>query len=636
MKPALQRLQPFGYGALAGLGGLGWEEALALVWGQNALTGSQLGWFALIYAGMGAVILGVLSFWVRSTVGLIWGFWTVWLTVLCTTKVMVWKWSLGIALSMGVGTGVIAGFGLLVCDHLLSSRASPYVWPMRLMAYLGVSTLFFLNLNVYGSAVSWEALWADGCVVFGCVFMAWVLGRGPMGRWTALDPSVGLQAVFGIWLFFGLPWFFFEDQAQSEVSSESGAPVVLVVVDTLRADHLQPYGYHAPTSPNLLKFANQALLFEQAQSTAPWTLPSFGSILTGRLPAAHGAGVNRGASNRQSALVDEVLTLPEAFGRAGWGTHAEVSNIYLRKSYGLHRGFQGYVDDMAMGHYPNMKQLLDVLLGGEWMGLPYRAAPTMLNAALGALEAHRGGRLFLMVHFMDPHAPYDPSEADWNAFTSSYEDQDEWAYDAEIRGVDRAIGQLLAALPEDAIVVVTSDHGERFGEHEGAYSDWHPPKARHGMSQYQELLHVPLLIQAPGLAPGRVKRPVSLVDIATNVSALAKVPWEGPGELWPEVTGADPTRFVENASVSESILYGRERKAVRMGAWKGIWGPDRTELYRLDEDPEETTDLSQRYPDILGGLQVFLPKDVAAETRPVDSSALERENLRRLGYVDDE
>ena len=277
MKPVMQRLQMFGYGALAGLGGFGWEQALALVWGQKALSGIQIGWFALT-AALGSIVLGTLSLWKKEADWLVWASWTVWMTLLCTTKVMVWKWSLGIALSMGLGAGVIMGFSLWIADYLLSMKDSPYVWPLRLVAFLALSTLFFLNLNVYGSAVSPAALWADGCVLAGAVFIVWVLARGPMGRWTELQPSVGIQAVFGIWLFWGLPWFFFDGSEVQEEPGQPGAPVVLVVVDTLRADHLQPYGYPAPTSPHLKAFAEE-VGFEQAQSTAPWTLPAFGSIL---------------------------------------------------------------------------------------------------------------------------------------------------------------------------------------------------------------------------------------------------------------------------------------------------------------------------------------------------------------------
>ena len=168
---------------------------------------------------------------------------------------------------------------------------------------------------------------------------------------------------------------------------------------------------------------------------------------------------------------------------------------------------------MALGHYPNAKQILDVVFGGEWMGLPYRAAPQILDAGVEVIASRPGQRVFMMLHFMDPHAPYGPSAGDMDVLTGPYEDPDEWAYDAEIRGVDSALGVLFKTLPDEAIIVVTSDHGERFGEHLASYSDWHPPKARHGMSQYQELLHVPLLIKAPGLKPGRVERPVSLVDM---------------------------------------------------------------------------------------------------------------------------
>lgn len=629
-----QSLHALGYGALLGMGGFAWEQSLALVWDITPLSGLHLLSFGALYASVGAILLWGVSRLTRQTKSLCWGVWGVWCGLLLVAKIVVWKWSLLAALGLG---GALALTGVLVSlwlESLLSKRFPSGVWPFRFVSFLCVSTLFFLNLNVYGAAFSPEALWVDGCVLAVGAFGVWILARGPMGRWETLQPNVVVQAVFGAVLFFGVPWVWFGDRGPETLGGDTGAPLVLIVVDTLRADHMEVYGYSEKTTPFLKTFAEDALVFEACQSTSPWTLPAFGTMLTGELPSVHGAGVNPGVANLESALRPDVETLPETLLGAGYLTGAVVSNVYLKRGFGVHRGFQRYDDAMAMGHYPLLYQPMNVILGPKWAGVPYRQSKTLAARAQSFLGHTAGYRTFLMLHFMDPHAPYFPSDSDLNAMTGSYDDPDERGYDAEIRGVDRAIQSVVEALPKDAIVVITSDHGERFGEHSDAYEDWHPPLSRHGMSQYQELLHVPLMIRAPAVEAGRVERRVSTVDLAANLAHLVGVQWGGGGDVWPELRG-ERSRLGD-AAVSEALLYGRERKAVVLGDWKAIWGPERDELYYLKVDPTESKNVAQQYPEVLEGLKVFLPAVGVDEWVRSNPSSAEREGLRSIGYVEGE
>ena len=137
-----------------------------------------------------------------------------------------------------------------------------------------------------------------------------------------------------------------------------------------------------------------------------------------------------------------------------------------------------------------------------------------------------------------------------------------------------------------------------------------------------------------GVGAGRVDRRVSIVDLAANVSELARISWSGGGAVWPELLGRK--QRLGQAAVSESILFGRERKAVLLGDWKAIWGPDKKELYYLKEDPKERKDVSGMYPDVLEGLQIFLPKNTPQTWVPANTLGVDIEALEQLGYVEGE
>jgi arylsulfatase A-like enzyme len=409
---------------------------------------------------------------------------------------------------------------------------------------------------------------------------------------------------------------------------ERPSSVVLIVIDTVRADHLGTYGYGRPTSPFLGRWAEQGVLFERAQASSPWTVPSFGSIYTGHDPGRHGAGflLKRGA-NEFAPMDAEVPSLAQVLERAGYATAAIVNNDLLRPTFGLARGFETY-DWTPRRH-----------------GKPYRRADEVVAAAIAWLDARDERPFLLVVHLMDPHFAYDPPEEVRGRFmgggaeTFHYDDMDVFelrsrtrateeaerrllaaAYDEELLFVDAQIGRLLENLEqrgllESALVVLTSDHGEEFFEHDGF---------EHGHSVFQELLHVPLLVWGPGVVPGRISTP--------ELAGLT---------LWPMLTRREP--LPSRALVSEGTLWGPPRKALLRWPWKAIKNGSRgaqRQLFNLVDDPEERHDLaaaeSERLGRMLEELETLAHVDPERQKswRALKIDEDTRDALKALGYLE--
>lgn len=277
--------------------------------------------------------------------------------------------------------------------------------------------------------------------------------------------------------------------------------ILLITVDTLRADHLEPYGYDRPTSPELAKFAQQAMVFEDAQSSAPWTLPAFASLMTGLPAAAHGC------KTFYSSLAPSYRTLAEDLLAAGYDTSAIVSHVFLGRPYGLHQGFVHFDDELVL----EMTRSDEVI-----------SSPTVSDKGLAFLKAKSAAYTndsepwFLWLHYFDPHAEYQVHEEYTQTFgaKSSLD-----LYDGEIAFTDSHIGRVLSGLSDmdfddNTVVVFTGDHGEEFGDHGGR---------DHGHTLYQELLHQPLIMRVPGLEPGRYGEMVRSIDVPATLLDLAGV-----------------------------------------------------------------------------------------------------------------
>ena len=349
--------------------------------------------------------------------------------------------------------------------------------------------------------------------------------------------------------------------------------VVVITVDTLRADRLGCYGFERARTPHIDKLAAEGVLAEHAIAPAPTTLPSHTSIFTGLQPPAHGV-----RDNGSFLVPDEALTLAERLKAEGYRTQAFISAMVLHRMYNLNQGFDGYDDqlwgggdraDIALMRERSGQRTMDLVL--QWLG---RAAASSKDKPF-----------FLWVHLFDPHAPYDPPASDAKAAPTPY--------DGEIASVDRQIGRFVEALRQkdaldDTIVVFTSDHGESLGEH---------GEATHAVFIYESTVHVPLILRYPRKLPaGKIyPGPARLVDIMPTILGLLGVEpsaSQGTDLSGPFAGSAPPPTFAQySESLHPELEYGMAPLyGVRVGDWTYIQAP-RPELYDRAKDPGETRNL---------------------------------------------
>ena len=292
--------------------------------------------------------------------------------------------------------------------------------------------------------------------------------------------------------------------------------VLLLEVDTLRADFLGAYGGDEAATPFLDRFAAESLVFDGAHSTAPWTLPSLASCLTGKWPWQHGA------TRLLGPLGDGHLTLPEAFRAGGWHTAGVMTNFLAKRDAGWAQGFELWDEELATGHE----------------GSSAEAAVDKLLASYDQLAD--AAPLFLFGFFFEPHWRYEPDAATADLSITRFGDLGELRaalaageldeadltglrrlYAAEVERIDRALARLAAGLAargawDDAVVVFTADHGEHLGEPTWGRAPW----VGHTIDLSETLVRVPLWIKAPGLLPARRLRPVSQVDLGATLLGL--------------------------------------------------------------------------------------------------------------------
>jgi arylsulfatase A-like enzyme len=422
--------------------------------------------------------------------------------------------------------------------------------------------------------------------------------------------------------------------------------VVLISIDSLRADHLGSYGYHRPTSPTLDRLAAEGARFAAAYATSSWTLPSHATMLTGRYPLSHGAIL---PDRRLSAGMPTLATVLKS---AGYTTGGFVSYEFLRRRYGFHAGFDHF-DDFTTDLEDNE---------GEYS----RATGPLLNAQIIPwVEANAGRPFFLFLHYFDVHVHYDPPPPYDTMFDPDYVGPDLRRfthnpaihanmprrhlehfialYDGEIRHTDAVIGEVISTIERlgigsQTLVIVTADHGDEFFEHGGK---------GHGKTLYEEVLMVPLLMRWPqGLPAGRViDVPASLVDLAPTVYELVGL--APPTGL--EGRSLVPFLFGEDAAPVAIYAHLHDRRrpiisaTVRMGHEKYVQDlhAPRAELYDLERDPGEQENRFEGASagELPGLLVEWLRQQWLAQRSPngahqiiVDRGSVER--LRALGYVD--
>lgn len=391
--------------------------------------------------------------------------------------------------------------------------------------------------------------------------------------------------------------------------------VILVTLDTTRADHLGCYGYRDGQTPVLDGLAAEAVLFEQAQAPVPVTLPSHTSMFTGEYPPVHGVRYNGMFHVAESSVM-----LAERLKEAGFRTAAIPAAYPVARETGLAQGFEVYRD-----------------LFSETKGtLATNAERTAEEVTRLGLEWLRGvgedARVFLWLHYFDAHGPHAPPFP----YSAQFRER---PYDGEIAYIDQALGALIDGLKgagrwDDAVVMIAGDHGESLYEHgEPAHSDL----------VYQSTLHVPLLVKAPGMRAHRVPDPVSLVDVAPTLLELAglKRPPMAGQSLVPLLRGKTvPTRVVYFESLADSLLYGwSPLEGVRFGKWKYIRSTA-PELYDLESDPGERAnrhdtdrDDAQEMARALAGLEGSWSGKEGGTVNPTPMDPRQEEMLRNLGYV---
>jgi arylsulfatase A-like enzyme len=435
----------------------------------------------------------------------------------------------------------------------------------------------------------------------------------------------------------------------------AGKNLVVVLIDTLRADRLGAYGNRNGLTPNLDHFAEEATRFARMQSPAPWTLPSVASLMTGLQPQTHGAGVRYGEF-APTGLSGGVRTMAETLRDAGFYNLGVYHNIYVNPAFGLQQGFD------------------------EYMSIEDRAAPLVDRALEGLRRTAPDRRVFLYLHLFDVHNPYEPPAEECKSVAHRLlpgyrghlgctadrrpelpipppEDRrwHEALYDAEIAYTDRQMGRFLDGLEDldlddDTVVLVVSDHGEEFWtrlDRERALG--YEPNSDHGHTIYEELLHVPALLRVPGRPPGVIESPAELADLFPTLLRLVGVespPVQGK-DLTPLLNGKPPEG--RPTLLSDLILHGPSRWGVRRGPWKLIVPRDPgapMELYDLQSDPGELRELAASRPDVVAPLRAagereleerrkararFVAGDGAQSATYLEWNHITR--LRSLGYL---
>jgi arylsulfatase A-like enzyme/Tfp pilus assembly protein PilF len=340
--------------------------------------------------------------------------------------------------------------------------------------------------------------------------------------------------------------------------------LVVITIDTLRADHVGAYGYSAAHTPTLDRLAREGARFTHAYATAPITLTSHASLMTGRYPAGHGARHN-------GMRIDlKTPTLADTLGASGFTTAAFIAAFPLDRRFGLIKGFHTYGDRMPPGR--------------NGRAINERPGREVVAEAIAWLASHRDRRFFLWVHLFEPHAPYgDPSDPRHLPALARY--------DEEIAEADRQAGRLLDALEPvrgSTLIVAAADHGEAFGEH---------GEIGHSIFVYDTTLRVPLIVAGPGVSAGRtIDGRVSLIDVApTVVHQLGLTRFDADGlDLSSALTGSTvPDRDLYAETFAPLLDFGwSPLHVVRSRQWKYIEAP-RPELYDINRDPNEDHDLSQ-------------------------------------------
>ncbi len=385
--------------------------------------------------------------------------------------------------------------------------------------------------------------------------------------------------------------------------------VVLITLDTTRADRLTAYGFADAAMPHLERLAREGVVFDQATSVAPLTVPAHASLLTGLLPPSHGV-----RENSSPPLAPQHTTLAEILGRHGFHRGAIVGSGVLDPDRGLSQGFD-YYSAAPGAHRPQPDA-------------PQRNAEAVIDEAIAWLQRVSDAPFFLWAHLYDPHRPYQPPEP----FASRYAHD---PYVGEIAYADFHLGRLLDALDrrdvlDRTLVIVAGDHGESLGEH---------GERDHGIFVYESVLRIPLIVRTPLVEPRRVRSVVRLIDVMPTVlDLLGLPPTPSDGVSLKKLMNGEQADLEAYAESLYPSRFGwSPLRSLRDGRFKFIDAP-RPELYDLEHDPLEQRNLYDLRPAIAAALgrRLLSFADAQSSSAPRSAETVPRdvrERLGALGYV---
>jgi len=600
-----------------------------------------------------------------------------------------------------VGLGVVLLLPCAIADVILRLKTASGLSPAWYAGLLGFGGALSISvpwiatvrsrLEEVGAPIRWgvdAALWSIALTLVGAAAGIAAVALSDARRQRILRSASRAVAVMAVLLLWPLGHFLATDWKWAARPSAAALPpvqsleaprphVVLISIDTLRADHLGSFGGRSGLTPHLDRLAAEGVSFQHTITAAPWTLPAMASLFTGLYPHHHHAGqiMNRRDPLGRSPLPVGSWTLATALHEHGYRTHAVVTNPYLALSYGLGAGFDSYENVTIESE--TFLALADTTAARllNWMRpdlvVEDRRETVSGRAVHWLARADKTHPFFLWLHYVDPHPPYSRAGASRNksfrtnsllAHSSSdgarlfltspdvarlrsgeirLSDEQKDAvrdlYRAEVASVDAAIGTVLDALDrlglrERTMVVVVADHGEEFWEHGGV---------EHGHTVYEELIRVPLLMRWPGHLPAgeKVDTLVRITDVAPTVLDLLGLP-AAPrcdGEtLLPALQGP---QMVDRVALTENMLFSEERVGLRTRGYKYVrWENGKEEVYDLRADPKEQRDLAGSSA-ILNGLREEYAS-LNSQAPEVPSQSPERptgdgtaEALRQLGYL---
>jgi uncharacterized protein (TIRG00374 family) len=575
--------------------------------------------------------------------------------------------------------GTVLGAGSALTGRLLKRHAFPEPRAYAHMTALMVSTIAFalgafrIRRDVFHEELVWKSLPGLG-VLLGCLLAAAVLyavvavglrlvterrpGQLVLRAWgSPAVVGVLVAVLMGVTVLTGHRAGAAPDRPARATAPALAGDVLVIVVDTLRADALPAYGHEKGDTPHLDAFAKDAIRFDQFFTNSSWTRPSFASILTGRFASSHNV------MSKSDALSDELVTMPEALQGAGFHTAGFVTNYNVAPFFNFHQGFDEYAylePDYVLGADDTASKLLLVQslrrvvekLRGAQPGLAYQDAETVNGAVFQWLDAKPPSPFFLFVAYMDPHDPYFVHPYQGEGFSRAANQNPDPSeaprlralYDGEITYLDGHFGKLLADLKrrglyDDMTIVVTSDHGEEFMDHGGFW---------HGTTLYDEQVRVPLFLKLPrnergGSVVGHWAQSVDLMPSLLTMNGV-KVP-EGVqgGDLFQGTSDVYAEESHEG-NVLESLRTRHEGAELKLitanpGNPRGL--PER-ELFDMAEDPREQANVADSHPSAsLAKERLTFWSEQASKGAVVhesvdgdlDPAAAAR--LRNLGYVED-